>query len=327
MSDTDTSSTSTSKTYSGDITLTGTLESPIEVTDPDDVFVRMNAISENLIVNNAENVFTHFSTDDSVTESDIVTTVHGDLEDGYVEDDAVDGDLRISDVEDVFIPVHAAGGEFGIGGAENVYSTSTTEIDVPSDPDVYDQSTIGWRQSATVSDPETGVYVTGAHHTIEVDRTATDIDVYVVGYGHDVTIEGRAAAVSVCILGYENTVRVGPRLSVEDCETGFDNEVIDDPYPVEDLIDTSKEEAFDNAGFGRHKTTYQQPATDEEWCPNCGTAADAIVERHQLDAFFLFNHPIKVFGRSMNPAMECEHCSMNAVTGKLSEQERKSVLG
>lgn len=321
----DTSNTPTPKTYSGDITLTGTLEPPIEVTDPDDVFVRMNAVSENLIVNNAENVFTHYSTENSAAASDIVTTVRGDLEDGYVQDGSVDGDLRISDVEDVFIPIHAAGGEFGIGGAENVYST--TEVDVPSDPDVYDRSTTGWRQSATVSDPKTGVYVTGANHTIEVDRTATDIDVYVVGYGHDVTIEGRAATVSVCILGYENTVRVGPRLSVEDSETGFDNEVIDDPYPVEDLIDTSKEEALKNAGFGRHKTTYQQPASDEKWCPNCGTAADAIVERHQLDAFFLFGYPIKVFGKSMNPAMECEHCSMNAVTTELSERERKSVLG
>lgn len=321
MSDTSTRS----KTYSGDVTLTGSLEPPIELTGPEDVFVQMNAVSEDLTVNNAEYVFTHCSPTDSTVATDIETTVRGDLDDGYVQDDAVDGDLLITDVEDVFVSISASGA-FGVGGAENVYSG--TDIAVPTEPEIYDRATNGWRQSATVSDPETGVYATGAHHTIEIERTTNDIDVYVVGYGHDVTIEGRGAAVRVCILGYENIVRIGPHLSVEDrTETGFDNEVIEEPYPVEDLIETTKREAFKNAGFGRHKTTYQIPTNNEEWCPNCGTAADAIIERHQMDAWFLFSHPIKVYGKSMNPAMECEHCSMNSVTGELSERERKDVLG
>lgn len=315
-----------STTYSGDVTFTGSLEPPIEMTDPDDVFVQMNGVSGDLAVNNAENVFTHSSSENEVAVTDVETTVRGDLEDGYVQDDGIAGDLRITDGEDVFIPAHAVSGALGVGGAENIYSE--TDVDVPSDPSVYDASPTGWRQSATVSDPDTGVYVTGARHTVEVDRTTNDIDIYVVGYGHEVTIEGRAAAVNVCILGYENTIRIGSRLSVEDrTETGFDNEVIDEPYPVEDLIETTKQAAYDDAGFGRHKTTYQMPASDEEWCPNCGAAADAIVERHHVDAWFFFGYPIKVYGKSMNPAMECEHCSMNAVQNTLTEQERKNVLG
>lgn len=319
------SNSSSPTTYSGDVTLTGSEESPIEITDPEDVFVRTNAIDEHLAVNNAEYVFTHSPLSGDVTVSDVETTISGDLGDGYVQDNGVNGDLLVTDAEDVFVSAHAMSGEFEVSGAENVYKE--TDIDVSSDPDAYDSSTIGWKESATVSDPSTGVYATGAHHTIDVNRVTQDITVYVVGYDHDVTIEGRAAAVSVYFLGYENTVTVGPYLSVESVtDTGFDNSVVEEPYPVEDLIKTSKGEAFSSASFGRHKLTYQVPA-DEEWCPNCGTAADAVIERRQIDAFFLFSYPIKVYGKSMDPAMECEHCSINAVDSELSEQERKDVLG
>lgn len=314
-----------STTYSGDITLTGSEESPIEINDAEDVFVRTNAIDENLAVNNVEYVFTHSPLSGDVTVDDVETTISGDLGDGYVQDSGVDGNLLVTDADDVFISSHAIDGDFEISGAENIYKA--TDIDVPAAPDVYDSSTIGWKESATVRDPSTGVYATGAHHTIEINRTSQDISVYVVGYDHDVTIKGRAAAVSVYFLGYENTVTVSPYLSVESVtDTGFDNSVVEKPYPVEDLIETSKREAFASASFGRHKLTYQVPA-DEEWCPNCGTAADAVIERCQIDAFFLFSHPIKVYGKSMDPAMECEHCSINTVDSELTEQERKDVLG
>lgn len=312
-------------TYSGDVMLTGSLDAPIEIEDPDDVFLRMNGVDGDLTVSNPESVFTHQPIGNAAGPTDAETTVRGDLEDGYVRDGAVDGDLSVTDAEDVFVPTGATAA-LSVGGAENTYSDS--EIDVPTDAQVYDSATIGWRRSDTVKNPKTGAYVTGAHHTIEIKETTTDIALYVVGYGHEVTITGRDAAVRVVILGYENTVRVGQRLSIDDrTTTGFDNEVIDDPYPVEDLIETTKEEAFDAAGFGRSKVTYQIPAADEQWCQNCGAEADAIIERHQLDAWFLFGYPIKVFGKSMNPAMECEHCSMNVVSGDLSEAERKNLLG
>lgn len=312
-------------TYSGDVMLTGSLDAPIEIEDPDDVFLRTNGVDGDLAVSNPENVFTHQPIGNAAGPTDTETTVRGDLEDGYVRDGAVDGNLTVSNAEDVFVPTGAAVA-LSVSGAENTYSDS--EIDVPTDAQVYDSATIGWRRSDTVENPETGAYVTGAHHTIEIKATTTDIALYVVGYGHEVTITGRDAAVRVVILGYENTVRVGQRLSIDDrTVTGFDNEVIDDPYPAEDLIETTKEEAFDAAGFGRSKVTYQIPAVDEQWCQNCGAEADAIIERHQLDAWFLCGYPIKVFGKSMNPAMECEHCSMNVVSGDLSEAERKNLLG
>ncbi|RRJ33523.1 hypothetical protein [Halocatena pleomorpha] len=312
-------------TYSGDVTLTGSLDAPIEIRNPDDVFIQIDGVDGDLIASNPENVFTHHPIGETTPEVDVETTVRGDLEDGYVQNGGVAGDLVVTDAEDVFVPAHATG-TFSIGGAENAYSAS--DIDVPTDGQAYDSTTTGWRQSDAVEDPDTGAYVTGAHHTVDIDQAVNDIDVYVVGYGHEVTITGRDAAVNVVILGYENTVQVGPRLSVgNQTTTGFDNEIIDDPYPVEDLIETTKDEAFDAAGFGRSKVTYQVPATEEQWCQNCGAAADAVIERHQLDAWFLFGRPIKVYGKSMNPAMECEHCSMNTVATELSEAERKNLLG
>lgn len=312
-------------TYSGDVTLTGSLDAPIEIRGLDDMFLQMNGVEGTLTVSNPENVFTHCPLGETASTNDTETIVRGDLEDGYVQEGAVSGNLDIADAEDVFIPVGASA-TLSVSGAENTYSAS--EIDVPVGEELYDSVTTGWRQSAAVEDPETGAYVTGAHHTVEIDQTVNDIDVYVVGYGHEVTVTGRDAAVSVVVLGHENTVRVGQRLSVaEQSTTGFDNEIIDDPYPTEDLIETTKAEAFDDAGFGRSKVTYQVPATDEQWCQNCGEAADAIIERHQLDAWFLFGRPVRVYAKSMNPAMECEHCSMNTVATELSEAERKNLLG
>ncbi|WP_227377345.1 hypothetical protein [Haladaptatus halobius] len=46
-----------------------------------------------------------------------------------------------------------------------------------------------------------------------------------------------------------------------------------------------------------------------------------------MEAFFLFDHPLKTYDRSTNPAVECEHCSPNAVTTDLSEHERRNILG
>jgi hypothetical protein len=119
----------------------------------------------------------------------------------------------------------------------------------------------------------------------------------------------------------------GTETTSRSSKTGLDNEIVEEPYPVEDLIEMSKADAFGNAGFGRRKVTFQVPAGDEDWCRNCGEPADAIIERHQMEAFFLFGHPLKTYDRSTNPAVECEHCSPNAITTELSEHERRNILG
>ncbi|RZV06386.1 hypothetical protein BDK88_3937 [Natrinema hispanicum] len=313
---------STQTTYNGDVTINGSERPPIELHDPADVFVTTAGVGGDLEVRNAEYVFTHQSVDSGVSVADAETTIRGDLEDGYVE--RTDGDIRITDTEDVFVATDAVDGEFSAPGAENVYTDAVSTAVTPTE---YDVSTVGWQQSGHASDPSTGGYAVGMDHEIELEGVRTDIELYLVGHGHEVSVDGRSAEVSVHFLGYDNTVNVGPHLATNVVsDTGFDNEIDAEPYPAADLIEMSRDEAYANAGFGRRKVTFQVPADDEDWCSNCGREADAIIERHQMEAFFLFRIPVWTYEQSTNPAQECEHCSPNVVHAELSPEERRRVF-
>jgi hypothetical protein len=306
----------------GDLTLAGSESPPVSVTDTADVFLRAESVAGDVHVTDAEYVFTHQTLGQSAEPPDPRTRIQGD-EDAYAEPGGVDGDLTLSNVADVFVPAGAADGTLSVLGSENVYSTSAPDLD----PGACDVVSHGWQQRTRASDPDTGVYVTGAGHDVTVDRVRADVDVYVVGWGHEIDLDGRGGEVSVHFCGYDNSVDVGPYLdSTVESAAGFDNAVDEEPFPVEDLVEQSRREACETAGFGRHKVVYQKPATDEEWCGNCGEPADAIVERHQMEAFFLFSYPVWVYERSTNPATECEHCSPNAHDATLTSEERRRVL-
>ncbi|MGB9955388.1 hypothetical protein ACOZ4B_03190 [Haloferax prahovense] len=316
-------------TYDGDVTLNGSERPPVELHDPADVFVGGASVAGDLTVQNAEYVFTHAPvTDDAavgdgtVGDAAVETEIRGSLEDGYVQ--SVDGDVLLGDAEDVFIAADAADGAVSAPGAENVYAGEATPVAAPDD---YDVSTFGWKQSGSATDPDTGVYAVGMAHDIDLTKVNSDVELYLVGHGHEVRVEGRGAAVSIHFVGYDNTVNVGPYLaSSVETDTGFDNAVDADPYPAEDLVEMSRSEAYSNAGFGRRKVTFQEPANGDEWCPNCGKPAEAIIERHQMEAFFLFGWPLWTFEQSTNPARECEHCSPNAIHAELSASERREIF-
>jgi hypothetical protein len=292
----------------------------VSVTDTEDVFLRGASVAGDLDVTDAEYVFTHQTLGEGEGPPEPTTTIRGD-EDAYVESGGVDGDLTLSGVADVFVPTGAVDGTLSVLGSENVYSATAD-----ADPEACDVVSHGWQQRARESDPDTGVYVTGAGHDVRVDQVRTDLDVYVVGWGHEVDLDGRGGDVSVHFCGYDNTVSVGPYLSGSvESDAGFDNAVDEEPFPVGDLVEQSKREACETAGFGRHKVVYQEPAT-AEWCGNCGEPADAVVERHQMEAFFLFGYPVWVYERSTNPANECEHCSPNARDPTLTADERRDVF-
>lgn len=319
--------TGNSTRYSGDITLTGAEAPPVELRGPDDAFVTTASVSGDLAIHDPEYVFTHHTIDDGTgepgTDAAPDTVIQGDIEDGYVKD--VAGDLCVTGVEDVFIARDSVNGDLAVPGAENVY----TDEPVPDiDPEEYDVSTIGWQQTAETSDPSVGVSAVGMDHTIEVTGTRSNIDLYLVGHGHTVTVEGRSATVSVHFVGYGHEVRIGPYLTADVVsEAGYENTINAAPYPVQDLIEMPRRDAYRNAGWGKRKVTFQVPAVDDdEWCPNCGREADAIIERHQMEAFFLFGRPVRTYDRSTNPARECEHCSPNAVSATLSPEERRAVL-
>ncbi|SEL80925.1 hypothetical protein [Haloferax larsenii] len=311
-------------TYDGDVTLNGSEQPPVEVRDPADAFVSGASIDGDLTVQNAEYVFTHtpVTGETTVSDSETETTIRGNLEDGYVQ--SVGGDVLLTDAEDVFIAADAVEGAVSAPGAENVYTDDSVPV---SSADDYDVSTFGWQQSGSAADPDSGVYAVGMDHDVELEKVRQDVDLYLVGHSHDVRVDGRGASVTVHFVGYDNTVHVGPYLSsTVETDTGFDNEIDADPYPAEDLVEMSRREAYSNAGFGRRKVTFQVPNEDDDWCPNCGQAAEAIIERHQKEAFFLFGWPLWTYDRSTNPARECENCSPNAVHTELTAAERREIF-
>ncbi|MFC4359105.1 hypothetical protein ACFO0N_14240 [Halobium salinum] len=318
---------STTHRYSGDVTLAGGEAPPVALHGTADSFVRPNAVEGNLDVKNAEYVFTGVAPDGAAGGWAPETEVRGDIEDGYVDPGGVAGDLRISGAEGVFVARDGVEGDLRVSGAENVFDLDRDE-GPEADPAEYDLRLDGWEQSGRVEDPTVGASISGARGEVRIEKAHHDLEIYVVGHHNEVVVEGREATVTVHLVGYENEVSVGPYLSAEvGSEAGFDNRVEEAPYPAADLVETTRSEAFSNAGVGRRKVTFQRPVDGEEGCGNCGEPADAVIERLQLEAFFLFGRPLKTYDRSANPTQECEHCSPNAVNAAFTAEECRNVLG
>ncbi|WP_415379899.1 hypothetical protein [Halosimplex sp. TS25] len=319
--------------YSGDVRLAGSHATPVGLRGAEDVFVGPDAVAGTLRLADVEYVFTDVPDGDSdgASQGDgdgvsekarVATEVTGDLEDGYVED--VDGDVVVSGVDDVFV-AHDAAETLDPAGAEQVFHDDAAAP--TGSPDGYDATVTGWNHSRDAVDPRDGVAVRGAKNEVTVTDAKHDLTVYVVGWENEVRIEGRGLDVTVFFVGRDNRVSVGPYVSATTAsESGFDNALDADPLPPEAVIQTSKEEAHSGTTFGRHRITWQEPAPDKDWCPNCGEGADAVITRRQKDAFFLFGSAIRTYD-SGGVSYECERCSRHVAGGvDLSEQERKDAL-
>jgi hypothetical protein len=309
--------------FSGDVRLQHRDET-IGLRGAEDVYVSGDAVDGELAFLDAEYVFTDVGVEGSpsVDGSDVETTVSGDLEDGYVDD--VADDVVITGIEDAFVQYGGAE-SVTAGGVEQVFHDDSAAPTKP--PDQYEVTVDGWNHSREATDPRDGVSVVGAKNEVTVTEARHDLTVYVVGWDNEVRIEGRDADVTVFFVGRDNTVSTGPYLSQSlAAESGFDNTVDADPLPPEAVIQTSKSEAHSDAVLGRHKLTWQEPAPDKEWCPNCGTSADAVIARKQRDALFLFKIPVRTYDDG-GVSYECEHCSRHAPDHvSLSEAERRDAL-
>lgn len=307
--------------YEGDVTLTGE-PGPVVVEDPEDTFVRAGAVEGDLKVVDPEYVFADAPVGGGAAVDKPDVRVAGELEDGYIDRGGVHDDAVVVDAEDVFLASDAATGIVDVIGAESVFRPEGD----PPDPSGYETLT-GWRRSGTVESPPRGVELVGGRHDVTVTGVTADLTVYLIGHDHRVRVKGpprRDVELTVRFVGYDNVVRVGPYLSVGTVtEVGYDNVVDADPYPASDLIETTRGEAYGTASFGRRKVTYQTEST-EDWCPNCGAEADAIIERHQEDVFVVFGLPLKTYDHG-GISYECEACAVRT-DPTLSEDERRSVL-
>lgn len=315
----------TEVSYSGDVTVDGGETAPVGVAGLEDCYVEAGAVTGDLRVLDAEYVYTAEPTGDAGAV-DPATELTGDLEDGYLRSSGVDGDAVLADVEDVFVAPAAVEGDLELVGAENVFrpGDETTR----RDPSTFDLTVAGWQRSTERSDPSTGLTVLGARNDVTVTDVPDGFEVLVVGWQNEVRVEGSASDVRVSFVGHDNHVGTGPFVDAErGGVAGGDNALERDDYPVERLIETTKSEAFGRVTLGRSKVTYQEPAPDEEWCPNCGAEASAVVARRQRDSLFVLGYP--VFDYEVGAASyECEQCSPRAGPDvKLSAEERKEVLG
>lgn len=310
----------TPEQVTGDARLVGDTE-PVGLGDTEDVFVHGDAVDGDLHVADGEYVFTDVPTEsEGETPPTVDRAVTGE-EDGYVEDVADDVVLR--GVEDVFVH-HDGASALRAGGAEQVYHDGDAQPTKP--PQSYEVTLSGWNHTREVRDPRDGVAILGANNELTVRDLAHDATVYVVGWGNEVHLEGHDAEASVFFVGRDNTIHVGPYLSATAAaESGFDNEIDRAPIPAAAVIQTSKEEAHADATFGRHKLTWQEPVDDEQWCPNCGSEADAVIRRRQRDALFLFGVPIRTYDDG-GESFECEHCTRHLGEVSLTESERRDAL-
>lgn len=287
--------------YSGDVTLDGEQRTPVAIEDPEDVFVRSDGVDGRLEIRNAEWVFSATPVEASVTV-DPEKRIAGDLEDGYVDTDGVHGDALLDTPEDVFVAYGATEG-IDADGVEQVFHDDTAPTTPPS---ACDASVTGYQRSRTVESPDTGVVLTGGGHEVTVTDPPKTLAVHVVGYDHALTVEGETD-LTVHFVGRDNAVAADPYVDVTvGSESGFDNAVDEEPLPPEAVIDTEKSEAYGDVTVGRARVTYQKP-TEDDRCPHCGESADAVVERHYRDAFFLFGYPLYTFEHGVS-GHNCESC-------------------
>jgi hypothetical protein len=314
-----------SQSYSGDITLNGDEQAPVKIVDPENIHIKSGAVDGDLKVLNAEYVYTNTSAGGETDIGAIETKISGTIEDGYIEPGGATGDVVIADAEDVFIEHDAVGGELQIIGDEQRFHDQTDTQPRPRTQ--YDDTVTGWERSLNVKNPQTGVAVAGGQNTARVQNAECDFDLYLTGWNNNVRINGYGSTVTLHVIGSKNTVEVSAYTDVTIAtESGHDNTITVDDFPVEDLIKTSQSTAYKEAFIGRKKITYQVPAMQEDYCPGCGSNADAIICRHQEDAFFFFGYPIYQF-EAGSGAYECEECSPNAHREvQLSESERKDLF-
>jgi hypothetical protein len=314
-----------SQSYSGDVTVDSHTDDAVEVVGPENVHLVSGGVDGDIKIVDPEYVFLAAEEDtESVSIDTVGETIEGSIEDIYTEPESVTGDLRIESATDVFVEPGAATGAIEVTGHEQLFA------------DIGEHSVgrgnagtvlTGWERSTTVTDPTAPLGITGGRCQLSVEQLQTDIDVFVTGWKNSVEITGRDCTVTLHLLGSHNAVTVGPYVSVtRGIDASLETTLTTEDIPYADIIETTKDEALNTAGFGRRKLVYQTPAPQEDYCPSCGASSDRVIERKQLDAFFLFGRPVYTFERGES-AYECDECSMNAhpeVT--LSEEERKELL-
>lgn len=315
--------------YSGDVSITGDEVPPVGIKSPGDVYILPHSVKGDLKIVNAEYVFTDSPTGGVVENVAPETEITGSIEDTYYQPAGVTGDAILVDPQDVFIARDAVEGELQVVGDEQRFHDDHSHPQFSYDQ--LDETVVGWQQSVTVTEPRVGAAVSGYESTLTVEEAEHDLDLYVVGSRNEVRITskvGRELSVDVFFVGADNSVSGGPYVDLTVAnESGVDNSTVQDQFPVERLIGQTESEAYTEAGLGRNRVTYQQPAdTDDDYCPNCGCEDVTVIERRQKDALFALGSPIYTYDNG-GVSYQCEECSPRGrPKSELTREERRELF-
>jgi hypothetical protein len=311
-----------------DVMITGDEKPPVSLHAAENVHIESGAVSGDLLIENAEYVFSNEKTGGSVTinspNTKLTNSNPSKVGDGYIRNDSVSGDLKISNVEDVFIESDAADGNIHIIGEEQRFYDQSDIT--PPHADGFDTYVTGWNHTETINNPETGLKIFGGKNTANIEIPyGSNAHIYITGWNNTINIEGKGSA-TLHIVGSDNTISLSGYIDKTIAtESDLNTDITTRSIPVEDFIETTKSEAFSNASFGRNRVTYQEPATEHNKCPACQSKNNTIIARNQLDAFFIFNHPIWTFEPS-TPSHECKECTDIEPDITLTQDEKEDLL-
>lgn len=315
-----------SNRQTGDVMLNGSVATPVEINGAENVHIQSGSVDGDLILDDVEFVFTGQESDtEAVLDTEISalteTKFYGpQMEDAYVQNS--NGDVIITEADDVFIEPDAVTGDILVIGAEQQFHQETPSVSHAN----AEASVVGWKQNISETNPNSEIIALGSKCTVTVNKIREHAEVYVTGWENTIYLDGRGD-VTVTVIGSHNEIEVGGLLDAEINKIGVENVVRKEDFPVEELIEQRKSEAFTNAGFGKDTVTYQEPTTtDDGKCPVCMADADAIIERTTVEAFFLFGHPVYQYG-DKTTYNECEECSDVSTTEvELTEADRQQIL-
>lgn len=296
----------------------------VTVDEAENVHVKADSIGENLVIKDAEFVYTGQDTSeyesDEVNVKDSGIKYYGsDMEDVYIENTA--SSVVIENSHDVFVEPGSVSGEIVNIGSENVFCGN---LDVPN-RDVADASVFGWKDTKSIEKPDNQVVILGTNCNVSIADVRSELTVYVTGFDNDVRVDGRGS-VKVNIVGSNNNLSFGGLTNVDLTDVGKDNVTKQDDFPVSELIENRREEAYTDASFGKNTVTYQQPLNNRAECPVCTSNSDAIVKTVTETCFFLFGHPIYKYKEIAN-YISCEKCTESDIAEvSLNEDEVDRVI-
>lgn len=197
------------------------------------------------------------------------------------------------------------------------------------DTSTYDATVTGERKSVDAGEIAHGIEIASHSSAIEFTPASDTVEVYLGGERNSVTIRGTDETVVLYLEGDHNSITLGQGMSLRTpldtgSATSIDRTSFADGQPPE-LVSRTKEEAYAQLGwFGYDLVSYQQTATEREFCHYCGRDADTIVTRHEEKVLTAFGLSLSL--KEVATSDECPHCTPNVdEVVDLTERERREI--